>query len=208
LAGLLNKLLPREHSFFAMLGELAETVHEGSSTLVEMLRQYRFPSVQADRIKELEHRGDTITHNVITRLNQTFITPFDREDIHLLASRIDDVLDLTDAAASRLVLYRIRSIRSGVEPLAEILQQATARIRDAIRILQKRDHVLDYCIEINRLENDADRLSRDLIARLFDEEKDPVEILKWKEIIEVLETATDKCEDVANVIEAIILKNG
>ncbi len=208
MAGLLNKLLPREHSFFAMLGELAETVHEGSSTLVEMLRQYRFPSVQADRIKELEHRGDTITHNVITRLNQTFITPFDREDIHLLASRIDDVLDLTDAAASRLVLYRIRSIRSGVEPLAEILQQATARIRDAIRILQKRDHVLDYCIEINRLENDADRLSRDLIARLFDEEKDPVEILKWKEIIEVLETATDKCEDVANVIEAIILKNG
>lgn len=208
MAGLLSKLLPRERSFFAMLGELAETVHEGSSTLVEMLREYRFPSVQADRIKELEHRGDTITHDVITRLNQTFITPFDREDIHLLASRVDDVLDLTDAAASRLVLYRIRTIRTGVEPLAEILQQATARIRDAIHILQKRDHVLEYCIEINRLENDADRLSRDLIARLFDEEKDPVEILKWKEIIEVLETATDKCEDVANVIETIILKNG
>jgi predicted phosphate transport protein (TIGR00153 family) len=203
---LLSKILPRDQTFFSMFVDLAETVNEAANALVEMLRTYRDPIHDAEKIKQLEHKADTITHNLITKLNQTFITPFDREDIHMLSSRIDDVLDLVDAAASRLVLYHVPRVRSGVLELAEILQQAAARILDAVRVLEKHDHILDYCIEINRLENEADRLSRALIAQLFAEEKDPVEILKWKEIIEVLETGTDKAEDVANVIEAITLK--
>jgi predicted phosphate transport protein (TIGR00153 family) len=207
LSGLLSRILPRDDTFFSRFIELAETVNEGAAALVEMLRSYTSPALQAEKIKDLEHKGDTLTHNLITKLNQTFITPFDREDIHMLSSRIDDVLDLIDAASNRLVLYRVHAIRPGVVELAEVLQQASARILDAVRVLDKRDHILDYCIEINRLENEADRISRDLIAGLFDKEKDPVEILKWKEIIEVLETGTDKAEDVANVIEAITLKS-
>ncbi len=204
--GLLSKILPRDQSFISMFVDLAETVNEAATALVEMLRDFDEPQKSAEKIKQLEHKGDTITHALITKLNQTFITPFDREDIHMLSSRIDDVLDLVDAGASRLVLYRITRVRPGVQELAEILQLAAARILDAVRTLDHHDHIMNYCIEINRLENEADRISRALIAELFAEEKDPVEILKWKEIIEVLETGTDKAEDVANVIEAITLK--
>jgi predicted phosphate transport protein (TIGR00153 family) len=207
LPGLLSRILPRDDSFFTRFIELAETVNAGALALVEMLRHYDSPAEDSQKIKQLEHKGDTLTHELITKLNQTFITPFDREDIHMLSSRIDDVLDLVDAASSRLVLYRMHTIRPGIVELAEVLQQAAARILDAVRVLEKRDHILDYCIEINRLENEADRISRDLIAGLFATEKDPVEILKWKEIIEVLETGADKAEDVANVIEAITLKS-
>ncbi len=205
--GLLNRILPREHSFFDMFVELAENIHAGAQALVEMLSNFTDVPAQAQRIKDLEHTGDDITHALLTRLNQTFVTPFDREDIHELSSKIDDVLDLVDAAASRLVMYRVDRIRAGVPDLARILVQATAQVAAAVRVLNKRDHILDYCIEINRLENESDRLCRTLIAQLFDEEKDPVQIIKWKEIIEVIETAVDKCEDVANVIEAVTLKS-
>jgi predicted phosphate transport protein (TIGR00153 family) len=139
-------------------------------------------------------------------MNQTFITPFDREDMHELSSKIDDVLDLADAAAGRLVLYGVKQVRPGVLDLARILETATQEILAAILLLDKQDHILAHCIEINRLENEGDRISRALIAKLFEEEKNPVEIIKWKEIIEAIETAIDKCEDVANVIETVILK--
>jgi uncharacterized protein len=205
--GLLNRLLPREQSFFDMFIELAENIHAGAKALVEMLSDYTNAPGQADHIKDLEHKGDEITHALLTRLNQTFITPFDREDIHALSSKIDDVLDLTDAAASRLVIYRVDRIRPGVADLAKILSEATAQVAAAVRVLGKHDHILDYCIEINRLENESDRVCRTLIARLFEEEKDPVQIIKWKEIIEVIETAVDKCEDVANVLESVTLKS-
>jgi len=207
MAGLLSKIMPREQSFFLRFIEMAETVHAAATALVAMLENYTSPVEQAEHIKELEHKADTLTHNLMTQLNQTFITPFDREDIHELSSRIDDVLDLIDAAASRLVIYRVKQIRPGVSGLARIVHQATAQIVAAIRVLEKRDHILDHCIEINRLENEADRLCRGLIAELFEDGTDPVEIIKWKEIIEVLETAADKCEDVANVIESVTLKS-
>ncbi len=205
--GLLNRLLPREQSFFDSFVTLAENIDAGAKALVEMLSNYSDVAKQAEHIKDLEHKGDDITHALLTRLNQTFITPFDREDIHELSSKIDDVLDLIDAAASRLVTYRVQHIRPGVADLARVLNQATGQVAAAVRVLGKRDHILDYCIEINRLENESDRLCRALIARLFDEEKDPVQIIKWKEIIEVIETAVDKCEDVANVLEAVTLKS-
>ncbi len=205
--GLLSLVLPKEHTFFQTFVELAENINAGAKAVCEMLENYTNPSIQAENIKTLEHKGDTLTHNLMTRLNQTFITPFDREDIHELASKIDDVLDLTDAAASRLVIYRIERIRPGVADLARILEQATQEVVAAVRALEKQDSALNRCIEINRLENEGDRVCRALIARLFEEEKDPVQIIKWKEIIEVLETAIDKCEDVANVIESVVLKS-
>ena len=205
--GLLSRILPHEESFFDTFVELADNIHEGSKALVEMLSNFTNVRAQAEHIKDLEHKGDDLTHALLTRLNQTFITPFDREDIHELSSKIDDVLDLADAAASRLVLYRVDHVRPGVVDLAKILNQATEQVTAAVRVLGKQDHILDYCIEINRLENESDRLCRALIAQLFDEEKDPVQIIKWKEIIEVIETAADKCEDVANVLETVTLKS-
>ncbi len=205
--GLLSKILPREQSFFVLFIELAENIHAGAQALVEMLTNYTAVRARAEHIKDLEHRGDDVTHGLLTRLNQTFITPFDREDIHELSSKIDDVLDLIDAAASRLVIYRVDKIRPGVADLAKILYQATGEVLAAVRVLAKQNHILDHCIEINRLENESDRLCRSLIAQLFEEEKDPVQIIKWKEIIEVIETAVDKCEDVANVIESVTLKS-
>ncbi|HEV2616600.1 MAG TPA: DUF47 family protein [Candidatus Acidoferrales bacterium] len=205
--GLLSKLLPREKGFHNMFVELAENVYVAAQAMVAMLEDFSNPTASAEKIKDIEHANDTITHNLLKKLNRTFITPFDREDIHELASKIDDVLDLTDAAASRLVTYRIEKIRPGVVDLARALLDATKEMVAAVRVLEQKDHVLSHCIEINRLENEADRLCRNLIGTLFEQEKDPVQIIKWKEIIEVLEIAADKCEDVANVIETITLKN-
>ncbi len=205
--GLMSRILPNEHTFFVIFTEQAENIHAGAKALTELLEHYTDVAAKAAKIKDIEHKGDTITHDLMTRLNQTFITPFDREDIHELASTLDDVLDLIDATAGRLVLYRVAQIRSGVLDLAKILLQATEQVVAAVRVLQKRNHILDYCIEINRLENEGDQLCRSLIVRLFDEEKDPVQIIKWKEIIEVLEIAIDKCEDVANVMEGVVLKS-
>ena len=205
--GLLKKMMPREDSFFTLFSAMADNVHASAKALLEMLVDYSNPEAGAERVKDLEHENDVLMHNLMTKLNQTFITPFDREDIHELASEMDDVIDLIDAAAGRLVIYRVDRIRTGVTDLAQVLLEATAEVAAAVRVLQRKNGILDHCIEINRLENEADRLCRTLIAGLFDQEKDPVEIIKWKEIIEVLEFATDKCEDVANVIETVTLKS-
>ena len=178
-----------------------------ADAMVEMLAAFDDAAARADKVEDFEHVGDTITHNILRKLNQTFVTPFDREDIHELASKIDDVIDLVDAAATRMVTYRVKELRPGVLELATTVRLASTQIVAAVRLLDKGDHILDHCIEINRLENLADRQVRDLIVTLFEQEKDPVEVIKWKEIIETLEFATDKCEDVANVIETVTLKN-
>lgn len=207
MAGLLSRMLPRDKSFFVTFDSQAQNIHAGARELLALLEDYSDVPAKVARIKAIEHSGDTMTHDLMTRLNQTFITPLDREDIHALSSEMDDVLDLIYAAASRLVVYRVDRIRPGVVELARMVLQSTAQMVAAVSVLEKQNHILDYCLEINRLENEADRLSRTLIAQLFDEEKDPVQIIKWKEIIEVLEMATDKCEDVANVLETVALKN-
>jgi predicted phosphate transport protein (TIGR00153 family) len=207
MSGWLKRLMPHTDNFFELFIALADNIHKGSAVLVEMFQGEDGAEEYADRIKDLEHAGDDMTHSLMTRLNKTFITPFDREDIQLLSSRIDDVLDLTDAAASRMVTYHVDQVLPGVVELASILHEATGQVAAAVRTLGKQDHILSYCIEINRLENESDRVCRTLIARLFEQEKDPVMIIKWKEIIEVIETAVDKCEDVANVIETVTLKN-
>jgi predicted phosphate transport protein (TIGR00153 family) len=205
--GILQRLFPREEGFFVLFAKQAENIHTGATALLKMLTHYTGVPEQVQIIKAIEHEGDEITHNLLTKLNQTFITPFDREDIHELCSQLDDVIDLIDAAASRFVLYRIDAIRTGTIDLVQVLLAATVEVEAAVKALETPENALKHCIEINRHENESDRLCRTLIAQLFDEETDPVQIIKWKEIFEVIETAVDKCEDVANVIEGVILKN-
>jgi hypothetical protein len=205
--GLLQRFLPREEDFFVLFGKQADNIHVGAKALLQMLTHYTGVPEQVQIVKAIEHEGDEITHTILTKLNQTFITPFDREDIHELCSRLDDVIDLIDAAASRFVLYRVDVVRAGTVDLVKVLLSATAETSAAVHALPTPEKALKHCIEINRYENESDRLCRTLIAQLFDEEKDPVQIIKWKEIFEVIETAVDKCEDVANVIEGVILKS-
>jgi predicted phosphate transport protein (TIGR00153 family) len=205
--GLLQRFLPREEGFVDLFRQQAENIHSGAKALLQMLEHYTGVPEQVQIIKAIEHEGDEITHSIFRKLNQTFITPFDREDIHELCSQLDDVIDLIDAAGSRFVLYRVDAVRPGTVELVKILLSATVEVSAAINAIETPDKALKHCIEINRYENDSDRLCRTLIAQLFDEEKDSVQIIKWKEIFEVIETAVDKCEDVANVIEGVILKS-
>jgi predicted phosphate transport protein (TIGR00153 family) len=204
--GLLQRFLPPEEGFFDLFAKQAANIHMGADTLLKMLSHYTGVPEQVQIVKAIEHEGDEITHTLFTKLNQTFITPFDREDIYELCSRLDDVIDLIDAASSRFVLYRVDTVRTGTVDLVKVLVSATAEVEAAVRALETPQQALKHCIEINRYENESDRLCRTLIAQIFDEERDPVQIIKWKEIFEVIETAVDKCEDVANVIEGVILK--
>lgn len=207
MANLLTRLLPRERSFFTMFTEVTTNIEAGARALADLFADYHDVEKKARSLKDHEHRGDQLTHAIIKKLDQTFITPFDREDIHELASKLDDVLDLIDAVSTRLVIYRIDKLRPGAVELADILVRATGEIHAAVSHLEKQDGILDHCVEINRLENESDTAVRAAIARLFQEEKDPVEIIKWKEILEVLEIASDKCEDVANILETVVLKS-
>jgi len=205
--GFLQRLMPSEADFFVLFQRQAENIVAGAAALTKMLEHFTVVPEQVQRIKAIEHNGDEITHQIFRKLNKTFVTPFDREDIHELASTMDDVIDLIDAAASRFVLYRIRSVRAGTVELSKVLALATMELSGAVHSIQASEDALQRIIEINRLENESDRICRTLIAELFDEEKDPVQIIKWKEIFEVIETAVDKCEDVSDVIENVILKN-
>jgi len=205
--GLLQRFMPREEGFFDLFAKQADNVVVGAKALQQMLSQYTGVPEQVQSVKAIEHEGDEITHGILTKLNQTFITPFDREDIHELCSQIDDVIDLIDAAASRFVLYRVDKVREGTLDLVKVLVSATVEVSAAVHALGSPENALKHCIEINRYENESDRICRTLIAKLFDEETNPVQIIKWKEIFEVIETAVDKCEDVANVIEGVILKS-
>jgi len=205
--GFLQRFMPHDGDFFVLFRRQAENIVLGANTLTSMLEHYTGVPEQVQRVKAIEHAGDEITHQIFRKLNQTFITPFDREDMHQLCSTLDDVIDLIDAAASRFVLYRVDHIRVGTIELAKVLAAATRELKNAVDTMESPDKALQHVIEINRLENESDRICRTLIAQLFEEEKDPVQIIKWKEIFEVIETAVDKCEDVSNVIESVILKN-
>ncbi|HLK05806.1 MAG TPA: DUF47 domain-containing protein [Candidatus Acidoferrum sp.] len=205
--GLLQRFMPHEEGFFDLFAKQADNVVVGAKALQQMLTQYTGVPEQVQTVKAIEHEGDEITHGILTKLNQTFITPFDREDIHELCSQIDDVIDLIDAAASRFVLYRVDKVREGTLDLVKVLVSASVEVSAAVHSLGSPEKALKHCIEINRYENESDRICRTLIAKLFDEETNPVQIIKWKEIFEVIETAVDKCEDVANVIEGVILKS-
>src|SRR5580704_16724991 len=156
--GLLQRLMPREEGFFDLFAKQAENIHVGAEALVKMLSRYTGVPEQVQSIKAIEHEGDEIAHNLLTKLNQTFITPFDREDIHELCSRLDDVIDLIDAAASRFVLYRVDSIRDGTSDLVRVLVSATEEVATCVHALSTPEKALKYTIEINRCENESDRL--------------------------------------------------
>ncbi len=206
-----GRLLPRETSFFdffeshagmcvasaKVLCELAHTTH-GNGTVV----------AAAKRIKELEHEADGITHRCVEALHKTFITPFDRDDIYRLITRMDDIIDFVEAAAERISLYKLREMTPEMRELSGVLVRATEEVLGALsgmREMSKPEIISAHCVTVNRLENEADAVLRVALARLFDEVEDTRTIIKWKEIYENLESAADCCEDVANIIEGLVL---
>ena len=202
------RLVPRETKFYDMFAEVSANLILGARLMVEMLHDFQDIPARVQKLKDIEHRGDEMTHAIITKLNQTFITPFDREDIHKLASSLDDVLDFLNSAGDRLVLYKINSAPPEAEKLAELVVRQCEELHQAVKNLEKHNPVvLQHCVEINRLENEADTVSRRAIGRLFEQEHDPITLIKFKELYEVLETATDKAEDAANVLESVVLKS-
>ncbi|HEY6972128.1 MAG TPA: DUF47 family protein [Candidatus Angelobacter sp.] len=201
------RLIPRDVKFFHMFAEMAENLSEGARLLKQTLDDFKNIEEQVQKIKAIEHRGDDLTHNILTKLNQTFITPFDREDIYRLASSLDDVLDFIYAAAVRLTMYKIKSAPPAASRLADVIVRQCDQLMHAVTGLEKQTKVLDYCVEINRLENEADHIARTAIGVLFDNATDAISLIKLKELYEVLETATDKAEDAANVLEGVVLKS-
>jgi uncharacterized protein len=201
------RLLPREHKFFELFGEMSQNVTVGARHLRDLLHNYTDVPAAVQKIKEIEHKGDEITHALFVKLNQTFITPFDREDIHRLASSLDDVLDYINAAASRLLTYKITEPPSEAKELATLICRQAEELSKAVGLLEKGNALLKYCVEVNRLENEADAIARAAIGRLFETETDPIRLIKHKELLEVLEQATDKAEDAANVLETVVLKS-
>ncbi|ULA63925.1 MAG: Phosphate transport regulator (distant -like of PhoU) [Nitrospira sp.] len=201
-------LIPKEEAFFEMFKKAAHNMIEGSRLLKVMMEQFQDPAVQAKQIKDVEHIGDGITHDIATKLNQTFITPIDREDIHDLASALDDILDAVEAVADRFVLYKLTKPTESAIRLADILYQASVAVGRAVdRVGQSHAQINECSVQVNSLENEADRVSRDAISGLFEKETDPIAVIKWKEIYETFEEGTDRCEDVANILERIVLKH-
>jgi len=201
------RIIPREAKFFEMFEEMAANCTEGARLLRDVLENFENAEVRIQKLKEIEHRGDEITHAVITKLNQTFITPFDREDIHKLASQLDDVLDYVDSAGERLLTYKITNPPPAAAEIAGVIVKQCEQLEKAVAQLEKNQGVLEACVEINRLENEADDIARKAIGKLFEREKDPINLIKVKELYEILETATDKAEDAANVLETVVLKS-
>jgi uncharacterized protein len=201
------RLIPREEKFFDDFVALAEQIRRGARLLEEMLAPARPIWDKADEIKEVEHKCDFLTHEVIQRLHRTFVTPLDREDIHSMARSLDDVMDAIDASASIIRLYQIEQVRADARELGRIIADSAEQVVKAMKALERRKGVAEPAVEINRLENEADRAHQVAVRRLFEEEHDPIVIMKWKEILDFLEEATDRCEDVANVLEGIVVKH-
>ena len=202
------RLIPREEKFYDDFQALADELHRGAELLEQMLAPERPAWGKAEEIKEVEHKCDFLTHEIIQRLNRTFVTPLDREDIHALAKSLDDVMDAIDASATLIKLYRLDTVRFGARELAQIITASTRQVRLALEAMEKQKGVSTHSVEINRLENEADRTHQEAVSRLFDDERDPLTVMKWKETLDFLEDATDRCEDVANVLEGVVVKHG
>lgn len=210
--GILARLLPASGGgpFFELFEQHAERTRQAAELLAMMFREGSPAEAQAQRVKDVEHQGDEITHTVIEKLHQTFITPIDREDIHELISHMDDVLDLVDATSERLWLYDVRQIEPEARELADVLLKAVVEMGSAVRglrDLKDRSRLIAHCTEINRLENEGDRITREAVASLFDGGIDPMVVIRWKDIFERLEAAIDACERVAHILESVVIKN-
>ncbi|UCG10132.1 MAG: DUF47 domain-containing protein [Dehalococcoidia bacterium] len=203
--------IPREEKFFELFEESAHNAVKTAQRLKKLVDTWQNVEIMTGEITELEHEGDRITHQIMKELNRTFVTPFDREDIASLAHSLDDVTDFIHAAADAMLIYKIDQPTQRAKELVETIVQAAAEIERAVPQLRHRaqlKQVLERCVEINRLENVADKVFRAAMAELFDDSKDFAHVIKWREIYEHMESATDRCEDVANVLEGVAIKHG
>ena len=202
--------IPRQPKFYDLFEKSTANLVVAAGKLVDLFDDYTDLELKVNRLKDLEHEGDTITHEIMHNLHRTFVTPFDREDIAKLANSLDDVMDFIEAAARSCLLYRIDKPIERARELAQIILMCTHKLNEVMPLLHHRDQfdkVLEQCIEINRLENEADDVNHAALAELFDNTKDLSQIIKWREILEHMESATDRAEDVANVLEAVVLKH-
>ena len=203
-------LIPKELKFFEMFSRAAKNAVETARTYQDLVKNFRNDHPFIQKIRDLEHEGDVITHELMDSLNRTFITPFDREDIHGLTTDIDNIVDAIQAVSDRMQMYHINTQDPPLGKLADILERAVVEVEKAVREsadFKNARRVLDFCIEINRLENEGDSALSEAIQNLFRGAKDPLEVIKWKEVYEITEAAIDRCEDVANTIEGIVVKN-
>ena len=201
------RLIPREMRFYDDFIALGEQIREGAVLLEQMLAPERPVWEKAEGIRQIEHACDNLTHEIIQRLHRTFVTPLDREDIHTLASSLDDVIDAIDEAAANIRIYRLEHVRHEARAMATIIKSCTEQIVIALRAFERRTGVAAPAVELNRLENEADRVHQDALQRLFDEETNPILVMKWKEVLDLLEKAADRCDDVANVVEGVVVKH-
>ena len=202
--------MPKEQKFFDLFDAGAKNIIKGAQALKDMIDTWQFIDSHVAEITELEHEGDSITHQIISLLHRTFVTPFDREDIALLAHTMDDIIDFIHSAADSMFIYKVSAPTQRAKELADIIVQAAIEVEKAIKGLRHKSEfkmILEVCVEINRLENAADRVYRAAIGELFDDTTDIAKIIKWREIYEHMETSTDRCEDVADVLEGVALKN-
>jgi predicted phosphate transport protein (TIGR00153 family) len=203
-----SKLLPREEQYFTLFAQMTSYINDAAKTLVEMLSQ-RDGDYQeyVQRIKSIEHACDDLTHSVATRLNQSFITPFDREDIYMMSKALDDVVDLIDGAARSVVMYDIHETTEAAKQLAGIIQRMAVQLNEIVSVLQKPKGVTERLVELHRLENEGDDIYQRAVGALFHENRDPLEVIKWKDVYEKLEDTIDRSENVANIIEGVIIKH-
>ena len=207
---MLRRLLPREDDFFVLFERHAALTVDGAKEMQRLVQGGQNVRVLAARIKEIEHETDVITHTCVERLHKTFITPFDRDDIHRLITRMDDVMDYIESAAVAVMLYELTEMTTPARELADVLVRSTEAVAIAVaglKTVKQSQTILTACIEVNRLENEGDEILRNALAGLFRDAKDPLLVLKWKEVYEALENATDRCEDVANIIEGVVLEH-
>ncbi len=204
------RLLPRDEKFFDLFSAVATFTVDAAKLLQDLLRsEPQRRTAIVDQIKRLEHQADEVTHEVVTRLDRVFITPLDREDIHLLASRLDDVIDLIDGTARRLLMFRAGKSPEGAVVIADVIGKAVTELQVAVRALEKNKGgtVLQACVQVKRLEEEGDSLYHEWLGRLFEGEPDPLTVIKWKEIYDNLEKTLDFIEDAANVLESISIKH-
>jgi predicted phosphate transport protein (TIGR00153 family) len=202
------RLLPREEKFYALFARQVNIISEASRLLTDGMRAGATRlAMAATEIKSLEHSGDEIIHEIFTKLNQTFITPIDPEDIHSISSALDDVLDGLEEAAHRLVSYRIDPIPPDMIRLAEIISACSKTLLAAFGTLEKSARIMEHCIEVNRLENEGDLITRSAVADLFNQQEDPIALIKLKEVYECLEATIDSCEDVADLLQNVVVKS-
>ncbi|MFC1971444.1 DUF47 domain-containing protein [Chloroflexota bacterium] len=202
--------VPKEQKFFNLFEESTQNIVKASQALKEMVDSWQFIDSRVAEITELEHRGDTITHQILSLVHRTFVTPFDREDIALLANTMDDIIDFIHSAADDMFIYKIDCPTERAKELADIIVQGASEVEKAVHGLRHRSElkkIMERCVEINRLENMADRIYRAAMAELFDNTADIAKVIKWREIYAHMESATDRCEDVANVLEGVALKH-